>query len=140
MTAHIEYFDSIKIAKRRAADSWGAGHYKASRGGRYHKGIDYQVPPGSLVCAPIAGEITKLGYCYGDDISYRYVQIEFEDGHNIRIFYVAPSVDVGQRIERGEVIGTSQGLDRRYAGITEHVHLEILRPDGSDIDPDVYFS
>ncbi len=113
------------ILPKRNQDSWGAGHYGASRGNRTHNGIDYECPPGSQICSLTSGIVTKLGYPYGDDLSFRYVEITGALGLRWRYFYVQPGVSMNDIVERGQVIGTSQSLDKRYRGITEHIHLEV---------------
>lgn len=117
----------------RGCDSHGCGHYLAKRGSRTHTGQDLLTPAGAGVGAPVAGEVTKIGYPYADDLSFRYVQIT-NNGYDVRLFYVEPSVQVGQVVSQGEPIGTVQDLSKRYAGIPNHVHLEVKK-DGCFIDP-----
>ena len=119
--------------KLRDCDSHGCGNYGASRGSRTHTGQDLLAPAGARVGAPVAGEVTKIGYPYADDLSFRYVQIT-NSGYGVRLFYVEPSVRVGQMVSQGEPIGTVQDLSKRYDKIPNHVHLEIKK-DGSFIDP-----
>jgi hypothetical protein len=87
--------DTMKAFTNRAIrnDSAGQGTFGASRGGgkRSHKGTDYEMKAGELVDSPVVGEVTKIGFPYGDDLSYRYVQITDMDGINHRLFYVEPS-------------------------------------------------
>jgi len=119
---------------KRISDKWGAGHFGAPRGNHTHHGIDYQCPAGSEVLSPCEGEVTKLGYAYPDDLSFRYVQIT-SDGKDHRIFYVEPSVFIGDAISVDQVIGTAQDLTDRYPDITPHVHHEIKVGD-EYIDPE----
>jgi len=95
-----------------------------------HNGIDFSCHPRTKILAPVSGLITKLGYPYGDDLTYRYVQIEDDEKDNHRVFYVNPTVSVGGFVEEGvTVIGVAQDLTTRYSGITNHVHYEIKRGD-----------
>lgn len=130
----------------RHVDSYGAGHYGASRGDRTHRGIDYYCTAGDKVLwsLPFEGTVTKFGYPYSDDLSYRYVQVTTEhpegDGEvkvfDHRFFYVEPNTELmyGMKITEGTVLGKSQGLGKRYHGIPNHVHYEI-KCDGKYIDP-----
>ncbi len=118
----------------RKCDGYGCGHFGASRGSRPHNGVDLACPPKTLVYSPIAGTVTKVGYPYGDDLSYRYLEIS-ENGYKFRVFYVSPVVKVGQKVSKATIIGEAQGLTRRYSGITPHLHLEIKNADGDFIDP-----
>ena len=91
-------------------------------------------PPGTEVGSPVRGQVTKLGWPYGDKPDIRYVQIVAE-GYQYRIFYVDPSVAVGDWVELGEVIGTSQRLASMDRGGTQHVHFEIKNGAGEYVDP-----
>jgi len=110
--------------RKRVTDKWGAGYFGAPRGRRTHNGIDYQCPAGHSVLSPCDGEVTKLGYPYGDDLSFRYIQITDSKGYDHRIFYVSPGQEVGAKIKEGQVIGISQDLEQRYPEITPHIHYE----------------
>ena len=127
------------IAPKRKADKHGMGHFGAPRGDRKHIGIDYACAPGSQVLSTVTGIVTKLGYAYADDLSFRYVEIT-EDHIKHRFFYVEPSVKEGDYIKEDEIIGASQSLNERYEGITEHVHYEILDRGNNPLDPDLFFA
>lgn len=117
----------------RKCDSFGCGHFGASRGSRTHNGVDLLTPPNKQIPSPVSGVVTKLGYPYGDDLSFRYVEITQQD-YKYRIFYVNPTVKVGDKVEQGSIVGMSQDLDKRYKGIPNHVHFEILT-NGRYVDP-----
>lgn len=121
--------------KLRQCDDFGCGHFGASRGLRKHIGVDILASDGDLVKAIAKGTVTKLGYPYGDDLSYRYVEVTASDGLKCRYFYVWPSVRLGDSIAIGTVLGTCQDLTRRYAKISNHWHFEILDNSGKAYDP-----
>src|SRR5690606_19387199 len=64
-------------AAPRTWDHFGSGAYGASRDGgvRHHAGVDYVAEAGQAVKAPISGYVTRIGYAYADDLSFRYVEI-----------------------------------------------------------------
>ena len=126
----------------RQCDDWGCGHYGASRGDRTHNGVDVICPPGREVCAGISGTVTKLGYPYSDDLSFRYVQVTVGGSYDFRFFYVTPAVSLGEKIIPSTVIGRTQSLSTRYRAtdkgrgqITEHVHVELRDGQGDYMDP-----
>ena len=125
----------MKIIPPVRNDSQGAGHFGAPRGNRTHNGIDYECPPESAVLSPIMGAVTKLGYPYGDDLSWRYVEVSV-DGERHRVFYVEPLVEVGDWVNRDTVIGKAQDLAQRYPGMTPHIHYEIKLSDDTYRNPD----
>ncbi|MGH8399827.1 MAG: peptidoglycan DD-metalloendopeptidase family protein, partial [Gammaproteobacteria bacterium] len=101
-----------------------------------HQGADFMSSQGQTVLAVIDGNVTKVGYPYGDDLGFRYVQITGQDGYAVREFYVQPfnNIEVGSYVTAGQGIGTYQSLQDRYPGITDHVHVEV-RQDGVLINP-----
>lgn len=119
----------------RRQDAWGAGEHHASRGDRLHNGIDFCCYPGSEVCSTVTGTVTKIGYPYSDDLSFRYVQVTDNSGLKHRYFYVSPSVDNGDVVTIGDTLGLSQKLGDRYQEITEHFHYEIIK-DGKYLNPE----
>lgn len=123
----------------RDRDAHGSGHFGASRAGgtRSHAGTDYVGTGGQGVRAVRSGTVTNIGYPYGDDLSFRTVDIQSFGGEQIRQFYVAPvdGLVAGSPVLGGQMIGTLQGLTGRYPGITNHVHTEI-RQDGEVKNPE----
>ncbi|MFL5296206.1 MAG: M23 family metallopeptidase [Phenylobacterium sp.] len=122
----------------RGEDAYGEGRFHATRDGgeRQHEGVDYVATPGQAVEAPISGYVTKIGYAYPDDQSLRFVEIENPALRlTARVFYVDPSVAVGQTVAVGRPIGQAHSLKRRYPlGITDHVHLELADRRGRKLD------
>jgi len=116
----------------RKTDPQGAGHFGARRNGgrRKHLGIDLAAAAGTPVTSPLDGTVTRLGWPYGDDPSYRYVEVTTGTGLVARHFYVAPGVALGETVTAGKsCLGTVQDLTRRYPQITNHLHLEIRQAD-----------
>jgi hypothetical protein len=129
------------ILPQRHNDAWGSGAFGASRGTRIHKGIDWCCYPDTVIQSHVTGTVTKLGYPYSDDMSFRYVEITDATKLRHRFFYVKPSVEVGDDISPGDQIGWSQDIAGRYSDpgkgpMTGHVHLEVLAPDGTPINPE----
>ncbi|MDB5477435.1 MAG: hypothetical protein JWP49_2946 [Phenylobacterium sp.] len=112
----------------RGHDAYGDGWFHARRdgGSRPHEGVDYDSRAGQQVMAPISGYVGRIGYAYPGDARFKYVEIDNPALHlQARVFYVDPSVAVGQPVELGRPIGAAHSLQARYGGITDHVHLEI---------------
>jgi len=131
--------NTICNLKKRECDNWGCGYFGASRGSRTHNGIDYLINKYALVLSPVSGTVTKVGFPYSNDLSYRYIQITDNAGFKHRVFYVNPSVFVGDVVEENQVIGSAQNLDKRYKGIPNHVHYEIKR-NKEYFNPEEYFN
>ena len=124
------------------SDAAGAGHFGAPRGNRKHKGQDYACLPATEILAPVPDgqvwSVSKLGYPYGDDLSYRYVEIRDLNDRRHRVFYVEPSVELHDMVTSKTVIGKAQDVTKRYPqypAMTPHVHYEIMLSDDSCVDP-----
>lgn len=126
----------------RTQDLHGSGEFGAPRGSRKHAGVDLACWPGSKVCALTHGKVTKLGYPYNPTDPkkghLRYVEVTF-DSTRFRYFYIEPSVEVGQSVNAFDILGVSQDLTSVYAGITPHVHFEIINAEGEHVDPGNHF-
>ena len=119
----------------RAHDDFGFGHFGASRdgGARHHEGVDYVGFAGQDVVAPIAGQVTRMGYAYSDG-GHKYVEItNSQTGYQARVFYVDATVAIGDELQLGQKIGSLKTLQVRYPGITDHVHLEVMKS-GARVD------
>lgn len=126
------------IIEVRQQDCQGAGWFEAPRGKRLHKGIDIASIDDEIIIGETAihalapGRVSKIGYPHAYRHEhlrhYRYVEITVCDGMRWRYFYVAPTVAVGDVIERGGAIGAAQHLTDVYPGITPHYHFEIMAP------------
>lgn len=121
----------------RDHDDFGSGAFGASRDGgrRMHMGVDYAGEAGQEVLAPVSGYVTKVGKAYGGTSDLQFVEITNPAlGYVARVFYVEPTVAVGDVVALGRPVGTLTSLQGRYDGITDHVHLEMTRQ-GHRVDP-----
>ena len=89
-----------------------------------------------MVLSHINGTVTKLGYPYADKLEFRYVEITDDSSLRHRFFYVDPLVTIGESVEVGDQIGTTQELP--YEGITQHFHYEVKSNTGDYLDPNDY--
>ncbi|WP_269715307.1 M23 family metallopeptidase [Caulobacter sp. NIBR2454] len=114
----------------RAHDVFGDGAFGASRdgGSRDHEGVDYLGEAGQPVRAPVSGYVTKIGYAYPGAQDLQFVEITNPAiGYAARVFYIEPGVELGQAIRMGQPVGVMTSLQRRYPGISDHVHLEMIK-------------
>ncbi|WP_296597484.1 M23 family metallopeptidase [Phenylobacterium sp.] len=122
----------------RTNDAYGEGEFGARRdgGSRRHEGVDYRARAGQEVEAPISGYVTKIGYAYPGDQTLKFVEITNPALNYVaRVFYVNPTVEVGQPVAIGKPIGAAHSLQRKYpGGMTDHVHLEIIDRSGARVD------
>lgn len=129
----------------RTMDRFGMGHYRAPRDHGFHNGDDMACEKGSLICTPDGGSVTKIGkpYYYAEPKNkkerlknkLRYVQITTITGLEIRIFYVQPRVEFGERVVKDQIIGEAQDLKAIWGNdMTGHVHVEVKR-NGEYVDP-----
>ena len=126
--------------KIRGYDGWGSGHYGAPRNGgrRKHRGCDYVNHVNEAITAIEAGTVSKIGRPYSPKSAkkrhFRYIEISYAPNIRHRYFYVESLVQIGDSVEKGQIIGWAQDLNEVYPGITQHYHLEIIK-NGRRIDP-----
>lgn len=122
----------------RGIDEGGDGAYGASRdgGARVHNGVDYECVPGGVVLSPIVGKVTKIGFPYGDDLSWTYIEIQSGLLFH-RLFYVTPHELLleGDDVAMGMDIGIAQDISQRYPKCKPHIHYEIMDQAGNYLDP-----
>lgn len=121
----------------RGSDGYGSGAYGASRGARTHKGIDFSAPFGATILSPVEGIVSRLGYPYADDLSYRYIEILTCGGLKHRIFYIDPIVKLSDKIAVGQPIGRVQNIAAKYDEhlMRNHIHYEIKNGRSEYINP-----
>jgi murein DD-endopeptidase MepM/ murein hydrolase activator NlpD len=122
----------------RGDDAYGEGEFGARRdgGSRRHEGVDFIADAGQKVVAPISGYVSKIGFAYAGDSNLRFVEITNPALHYAaRVFYINPSVAVGDAVAVGRAIGSMHSLQKKYpGGMTDHVHLEVIDTKGERID------
>lgn len=122
----------------RTTDAYGCGDFGSSRDGgeRRHEGVDFRADADQPVAAPISGFVTKIGFAYPGDSTLRFVEISNPAlRYEARVFYVDPTVELGQAVHLGQEIGRHHTLEEKYpGGMTDHVHLEIIDRAGERID------
>ena len=120
------------------SDSAGDGHFGAKRGTRTHRGVDYVCEKGELVHSPVSGVVSKLGYAYGDNLRWRYVEIIDDSKNRHRLFYCTPAVKVGDVVQVGGIIAEADDISERYEGqgMTPHVHVEVIDALGEYLNPE----
>jgi murein DD-endopeptidase MepM/ murein hydrolase activator NlpD len=147
MKIHEPSMDITGYLPMRLSDKWGAGWFGAPRGDRTHKGVDYSAYPRTAILSITYGTVTKIGYTYADNLSFRYIQVTQYGNANIgakidyRYFYVQPKANLklGNLIHAGDVLGEVQDLTKRYPDIINHMHLSI-KQDGVHINPVQFLS
>lgn len=122
----------------RGRDGYGSGSFGASRGDRVHSGIDFKAPPDAVILSPVSGKVTKLGYPYNDDLSFKYVEITDSRKRKHRLFYVDPSVSKGDTIKENDPIGSAQHISARYNVhlMNNHIHYEVKTSKGEYLNPE----
>jgi murein DD-endopeptidase MepM/ murein hydrolase activator NlpD len=121
-------FANPTMGPMRGVDAYGSGEFHADRDGgkRVHEGADYVAAPNATIYAPITGIVTKIGYAYAKQTTLTFVELTNQATALVsRVLYVDPSVTVGQQVEAGKPIGFAENLQKRYRGITNHVHVQI---------------
>ncbi len=103
---------------------------------RTHNGVDIAAPLGTKVCAASAGTVTDVR---NDDLMGTTVVIAHDDGCDTIYanLQAAPTVNVGEHVTAGQVIGSVGKTALSEASLPTHLHFAVTR-DGEFIDPAEY--
>jgi murein DD-endopeptidase MepM/ murein hydrolase activator NlpD len=97
---------------------------RGMRNGKFHAGVDFAGKIGDRAVALVSGTVinTSPADGYGNQ-----VLIQGDDGFYYRYGHHAPTVKVGQRVNPGDVVGTSDNSGRSTGA---HLHFEVLTENG----------
>lgn len=118
-------------------DTSGKGHFGASRdnGNREHIGIDLICFESQTVMSPFDAYVVRKSYPYKTDKRWEGLVLRRSDGLEVKIFYMTPSVLEGSFVKKGQKIGVSQSISKKYGGsMRDHNHVEVW-VGGKAIDP-----
>lgn len=126
----------LKKVILRGNDPTGHGYYGAKRGNRKHKGLDLKSEKKEDVFSLIDGVVTKIGFPYANNLTFRYVEIT-NDIYRIRVMYIFPkNISVGDRIFKGDLIGQAQDISSYWnSKMINHIHIEVYK-NGLITDPE----
>lgn len=130
--------DPIAAFEEKCLDTWtlplkatfksitGSRAFASSRssGTRAHAGIDFVAAAGTKVYAMTSGKVLQVYAFYESTYA---VEVLNDDGSILRYCEISSSVEAGDRVKQGEVIGKI----KRATGGTEMLHLELYYGDAS---------
>lgn len=105
---------------------------------RVHQGIDFEGTAGDSVYAALDGTVT--GVAANHIIGESYVTITHADGISTTYRYidVKDGLKVGDKVKRGDVIGTISAASAGYEfNQGAHLHFE-MKQNGKNVDPEIY--
>ena len=112
----------------RDTDHYGSGVFLASRdgGSRAHMGRDFIALAGDEALFPIHAVIERIGIAYeGWQLGAIHLRgIHEHAGITMKLLYVSCDHPVGTEGNMADPLGTVQDLQKKYPGITNHVHAE----------------
>lgn len=108
-------------------------------------GIDVALPRGTQLAAPISGKVISVGGRYFADGAggVGEVRIQADNGDVVVLGHLeSANVQMGQRIEAGQTVGTSGQYSADPASERLHLEVRVLQPDGTyrAADPTRYFT
>jgi len=101
---------------------------------RPHEGVDLSAPPGTPVYAPASGEVSFVGWRFGDGLT---IEMTHNGGVLTRYAHLRKAlVKAGQKVAAGAAIAQvgSSGL-----ATGPHLHFEVL-VGGAPVDPLAYIA
>ena len=108
-----------------------------------HMGVDIGVDPNSPVTASQSGTVERISSIFGT--WGEGVYIRYSDGHLGVYGHIESSVNVGDSVSKGDVIGRVKDWPKGYGGNTRydqnsHLHYERINSDGININPQPYLN
>lgn len=105
-------------------DAGGSGYFKAPRGNRKHKGVDFEAKVGQEVKAPFDMEIIRIAK---PNTSYLSGIAFHSPPFYGKMFYFEPKKElIGKIVKKGEVIGIAQELQSHYGEkVGDHIHVQV---------------
>lgn len=106
---------------------------------RLHQAMDFGAPAGTEVLAAVDG--TVISIVTSDMLDYAVVKISHANDITTVYKFIDPAEDlkVGQKVNRGQVIGTvavASGVENADGA---HLHFEVYKA-GKNVDPDDYLN
>ncbi|MCI8807875.1 MAG: M23 family metallopeptidase [Oscillospiraceae bacterium] len=103
---------------------------------RTHNGLDIAADRGAQVLAAAAGTVSAL---YQDDLMGTVVEIDHGQGLVSQYANLAatPTVEVGDAVDTGTIIGSVGGTAALESGLASHIHYALLK-EGYPVDPADY--
>ena len=106
---------------------------------RLHQAIDFGAPAGTNVLAAVDGTVTSI--VERDTLDYAVIEIKHANDLTTVYKFLDPAegLKVGQKVSRGQVIGTVAAASGKENADGEHLHFEVLKA-GKAVDPDEYLN
>jgi len=101
-----------------------------------HGGIDFaptDSSKGKPIASPVDGQVIQAGPVSGYG---QAVLIRRDDGHTVLFGHVDPTVQVGQKIKQGDVVGSIGSNMGVSTG--DHFEIKVIDPKGQPINPTQY--
>lgn len=124
---------SINFSGLRKTSGYGPRRSPGGIGSRYHRGVDYAAPQGTLIRSQSGGRVVDNGYnrIRGNYVRVKQGAFDYMYQHNL-----ANLVGRGQGVTKGQAIAR---LGSTGASTGPHLHFEIWK-NGVPINPEKYIS
>lgn len=120
----------------RISSGFGPRRAPTAGASTFHKGVDLAAPTGTPVRAVKPGRISisKHQTSNGRSTGYgNWIEVKHDDGTSSRYGHLnSRDVQVGQRVEAGQVIGT---VGNTGTSTGAHLHFEVRNASGQAVDP-----
>lgn len=106
---------------------------------RLHQAMDFGAPAGTEVMAAVDGTITSI--VTSDMLDYAVIKISHANDLTTVYKFIDPmeGLEVGQKVSRGQVIGTVAAASGSENADGDHLHFEVYKAN-EPVDPDDYLN
>lgn len=130
-------FSTILGGNYDLTQTYGHTDFAHSSGGYaddFHDGVDFGVPSGTSLYAPMGGMVVFSGWQKGYGNT---VMVRLDNGYTLQLSHLsALPLSYGTKVSGGSVIGIS-GSTGWSTG--PHVHIRLVDPSGKSVDPSRYY-
>ena len=127
----------IPVNNAVVSTSFEIAHNTTTNQIRVHQGLDFIASAGKEVYSIADGTVTKI--VTNSKIGENYITVTHSDGMTSTYKYidVDEALEVGDKVKRGEVLGTIAAANGYEIHAGDHLHFEI-NVKGKNVDPEIY--
>lgn len=106
---------------------------------RLHQAMDFEAAAGTSVFAAVDGTIVSI--LESDMLDYAVIEISHANDLTTVYKFIEPDANlkVGQKVNRGQIIGTVAAASGRENAEGDHLHFEVYKSN-KPVDPDDYLN
>lgn len=136
LAAEAKLYEMLPMAEGEWTREYGYGYDETFGDYRFHQGMDMELAEGTVISAPLAGNLLEMG----DDAFYgKYLVVTHSENLESRYYGIEPdeNLTIGQNISAGDVLGAVSASPVFEELQAPHLHFEVYL-NGNTVNPADY--